>query len=49
VREVSEHVSKIRAILEKRDDEIASAKEARELLKLKGEDRVGFYHALSID
>ena len=38
----AEQVAKIRRILEELSLEIASPKEAREMLKLKGGDRVGF-------
>jgi uncharacterized protein (DUF849 family) len=38
----AEQVRKIRAILESLGYEVASSKEAREMLKLKGGDRVGF-------
>jgi len=38
----AEQVAKIRRILEELSLEIATPKEAREILKLKGGDRVGF-------
>src|SRR4029079_14295232 len=41
----AEQVAKIRRILEELSLEIATPKEAREILKLKGGDRVGFSSA----